>query len=134
MKHTMENDKELFKLFADYEPQLSSDTDFINRLERNLHAIELVKTETQTNRRINRIAITAAFICGVICGIVSVLCYPTLSNIMHGFFRSFSHFKHASVYIEYQPLFSCIILSLLSLTVTYVAYDLTFSLTRRRFR
>ena len=61
----MEEDK-LKSLFAEFQPELSSDSLFMNRLERNMESVEIVKRRVEEMRARNRRAIAVAAIVGFI--------------------------------------------------------------------
>lgn len=79
----MEDDK-LKSLFADFQPQLSSDSLFINRLERNMESVEIVKRRMEEMRARNRRAVTVAALVGFVVGFLFSLTLPYLSGLVAG--------------------------------------------------
>lgn len=75
----MEDDK-LKSLFSDFEPELSSDFQFMNKLERNLNSVEIIKQHTAEVRSRNKKAVVIAAFVGFIVGFVFSLSLPYLSN------------------------------------------------------
>ncbi len=55
----MEDDK-LKSLFTNFEPELSSDFKFMNKLERNLNSVEIIKRHTAEVRSRNKKAVAIA--------------------------------------------------------------------------
>ena len=75
----MEDDKLKF-LFTNFEPELSSDFMFMNKLERNLNSVEIIKRHTAEVRSRNKKAVAIAAFAGFIVGFVFSLFLPYLSN------------------------------------------------------
>lgn len=75
----MEDDK--FKsLFSNFEPELSSDSLFMNKLQRNLNSVELIKQHTAEVRSRSRKAVAIAAIVGFIVGFLFSLSLPYLTD------------------------------------------------------
>lgn len=79
----MEDDK-LKALFADFQPELSSDSLFMNRLERNMESVEIVKRRMEEMRARNRRAVAVAAIVGFVVGFLFSLTLPYLSDLVAG--------------------------------------------------
>lgn len=79
----MEDDK-LKSLFADFQPELSSDSLFMNRLERNMESVEIVKRRMEEMRTRNRRAVAVAAIVGFVVGFLFSLMLPYLSGLVAG--------------------------------------------------
>ena len=75
----MEDDK-LKSLFSNFEPELSSDFLFMNKLQRNLNSVELIKQHTVEVRSRSRKAVAIAAIVGFMVGFLFSLSLPYLSE------------------------------------------------------
>lgn len=75
----MEDDK-LKSLFSNFEPELSSDFLFMNKLQRNLNSVELIKQHTVEVRSRSRKAVAIAAIVGFIVGFLFSMSLPYLSE------------------------------------------------------
>ena len=75
----MEDDK-LKSLFSNFEPKLSSDSLFMNKLQRNLNSVELIKQHTAEVRSRSRKAVAIAAIVGFIVGFLFSLSLPYLTD------------------------------------------------------
>lgn len=75
----MEDDK-LKSLFSNFEPELSSDFLFMNKLKRNLNSVELIKQHTVEVRSRSRKAVAIAAIVGFMVGFLFSLSLPYLSE------------------------------------------------------
>lgn len=73
----MEDDK-LKALFAGFEPELTSGMDFVERLERNLHSVEIVRQRSAELRARSRKAVGIAAVAGFVVGILFSLVMPYL--------------------------------------------------------
>ena len=77
----MEEDK-IKDLFAGYDPQLSSDFRFMNRLESNMRSVELVKEHHREEIKINRKALMIAAVVGFVCGFLFSMALPAIGEAM----------------------------------------------------
>lgn len=77
----MEDDKFKF-LFSDFEPELSSDSQFMNKLQQNLNSVEIIKQHTaEVRARCKKAVVIAAFV-GFIVGFLFSLSLPYLSEVV----------------------------------------------------
>ncbi|MDE6301106.1 MAG: hypothetical protein K2M19_05275 [Muribaculaceae bacterium] len=75
----MEDDKFNF-LFSNFEPELSSDTQFMNKLQQNLNSVEIIKQHTAEVRARSKKAVAIAALVGFIVGFLFSLLLPYLSE------------------------------------------------------
>ncbi|MDE7440553.1 MAG: hypothetical protein K2M69_00080 [Muribaculaceae bacterium] len=75
-------DEKLKSLFSNFEPVLSSDLEFINKLNRNLNSVELIKQQTAAARSRNKKAVVVAACVGFIVGFLFSLALPYLNNVI----------------------------------------------------
>lgn len=75
----MEDDK-LKSLFANFEPELSSDFRFMNKLQRNLNSVEMIKQHNAEVRARSKKAVAIAALVGFIVGFLFSLSLPYLSH------------------------------------------------------
>lgn len=64
----MEEDK-IKNLFADYQPELSSDSQFMRRLQTSLDAVESVRRQSGATRRLCKVAMAAGACAGFAAGV-----------------------------------------------------------------
>lgn len=72
----------LRSLFSTFEPELSSDFQFMNKLQRNLNAVEIIKQQTADVHSRNKKAVAIAAIVGFIVGSLFSLSLPYLSDVV----------------------------------------------------
>ncbi|MDD3387918.1 MAG: hypothetical protein PHC48_06735 [Prevotella sp.] len=61
-------DEDLRQLFADYRPDLGSGDDYMQRFQRKLEAVEMVRQYVEAHQRRNRLTVVAALVLGVVLG------------------------------------------------------------------
>lgn len=75
----MDNDN-LKELFGNFNPDLSSGSDFIARLQQRMDTIEMVRQYNVELRRRNRIAVMIAALAGFIMGVALTLLMPLIGD------------------------------------------------------
>lgn len=77
--HNIE-DEQLRRLFADFNPPISPASRFMERLERDMQRVEMVKEATLRLQRRNRVAVVLAALAGFVAGVVFMALYPVSAN------------------------------------------------------
>lgn len=67
---------ELKDIFSGFDPELSSGPEFMERLKRNMDAVDLVRAHNAAIRRRSRIAVAIAAVCGFFAGVLLTLALP----------------------------------------------------------
>lgn len=124
----MDDDK-IKQLFAAYEPELTSDNQFMERLQRKMQAVELIKEKTAEIRRKNRWAVKIAALTGFITGATFTLCFPYLSELLVNIAAASS--VMASYAASYGDITIWIAIALATSTLSFTAYDLTLFATSK---
>ena len=109
------NDDKLKDIFAGFNPEISDSADFMARLNRNLELAEIARQRIEVARRRNKRAVIIAAIAGFCGGVMSTLCYPAIQRLISSFT------------VESAPTLSYILLSVVTLGLTYAAYDLAMT-------
>lgn len=78
----MEADAQLRRLFADFNPPLSPAPRFMERLERDMLRVEMVKEATRRLQRRNRVAVALAALAGFVAGVIFMALYPAFCQWM----------------------------------------------------
>ena len=73
-------DEKIRSLFSDFEPELSSDFMFMNKLRQSLDSVEIVRQQTAELRSRNKKAVAIAAAVGFIIGFLFSLSLPYLNN------------------------------------------------------
>lgn len=79
--NNMDDDK-LKSLFAGFDPELSSDSLFLSRLECNLDSVEDIKRQTAGFRARTRRAVALAALAGFVVGVLFSLALPYLGRAL----------------------------------------------------
>lgn len=80
--HNITSENEEFRnLFNNYEPELSSMTQFMDKLRHSLDAVEFVKQRNMAMRRRNRLALVIATLAGFLSGVILTLALPYFVNL-----------------------------------------------------
>ncbi len=73
-------DERIKNLFADFEPALSPDDDFMDKLQRNLHSVEMIRQRTSELQARHRKAMAIAAAVGFVAGILFAWLIPYLGQ------------------------------------------------------
>lgn len=76
---TMDDDK-LSRIFADYDPKLPDDAQFMAKLERNMRAVEFIREKNAASQRRNRMAMIIACIAGFTAGCAFTAAAPYVAQ------------------------------------------------------
>lgn len=119
-------EKKYFDLFSDYNPELSSDRSFMADLERNIEAVEFVKSRAEQLHRKNRIAIISAAVAGFVFGVLFTLCYPMLSELVRKW--SVSDSSMGQFVADYGSVMIWSVICVVVITMTYSVYDIALAI------
>ena len=121
----MEEDK-LKDIFKDFNPDLSSDSDFISRLERSMKAVEIVKRQNAETHRRSKRAIVWAALAGFVAGIVMTILQPYIFKWLGGLDFTISIPSVTTVSID-PGLIVWIATAAISATIAYNTYEIASS-------
>lgn len=117
------NNDNLKSLFDDFNPDLTPDDRFMSRLEQNLRSVEVVKEQIATAQKKKRLPIIIAALTGFIVGLLSTLAYPFLQATINNLAQAGT--EAATLISNCAPILLYTLITLLTGTLTYIAYDLT---------
>lgn len=125
-------DDEIKKIFQEYDPELSSDYLFINRLKRNLDSVEIIKKHNSEQRKIYKKAVYIAVFTGFIVGFMLALFIPQLEEIIMNM-KPFVDYS-SSLTISSDSLFVILwlIVGSVSVIFSYNAYELSIFLMKSK--
>lgn len=113
----MDKDK-LKDLFTDFEPELSSDLDFLAKVHRNVNTIELVRQHNKVMRRRNKIAVVIAALSGFITGTLFTLLLPLIVDWIYTI--------QLPIIVDYQ-LVTWVISAVVSILTAVSVYEMALS-------
>ncbi len=122
----MEEDK-LKSLFAEFRPELPSDRRFMNRLERNMESVEIVKRRMAETRARNRRAVTVAAVVGFVVGFLFSLTLPYLNGVVYGWQLTLPEESFTSVLADWFAVISWVVIGAVAVTAAINTYDMMTS-------
>ncbi len=116
----MKEDK-IKEIFDDFQPELTSSLQFMNKLQKNMEAVEIVKRHNATVRKRNLIAVVVAAASGLLMGVILTLLYS-----VSGIGRIAAHrismpdFLNYTLDVDYSVIAWLVISTICSLTTLYI--------------
>lgn len=123
----MEDDK-LKSLFSNFEPELSSDFLFMNKLKRNLNSVELIQQHTVEVRSRSRKAVAIAAIVGFIVGFLFSLSLPYLSEAVSNWQLTLPSESVMNVFANNFTIIAWLVIGGTSVFAALNSYELSLSL------
>lgn len=123
----MEDDK-LKSLFSNFEPELSSDFLFMNKLQRNMNSVELIKQHTVEVRSRSRKAVAIAAIVGFIVGFLFSLSLPYLSEAVSNWQLTLPSESVMNVFANNFTIIAWLVIGGTSVFAALNSYELSLSL------
>jgi tetrahydromethanopterin S-methyltransferase subunit F len=124
-------DDEIKKIFARFEPDISPDNAFMNRLLRNMEMVEDVKRQNLVLRKNDKIAMAVASLVGFVVGIVFTLVSPYVTEMLSMIQAAMSLTTESLIITTGLVVISYALIGLISLVMVRYAYTTTFSLLRK---
>lgn len=124
----MEEDK-LHKLFKDYDPELSSDFYFMDRLKNNLESVEIVKNKNAELHTARRHALMIAGLAGFVAGFVCCMFLPVLGEMVKDLFMG-AGWRQETV-AENSIVISVVFVSVIAVVMSLCTYDISLAVIRR---
>jgi tetrahydromethanopterin S-methyltransferase subunit F len=124
-------DDEIKKIFAGFEPDISPDNAFMNRLLRNMEMVEDVKRQNLVLRKNNKIAMAVASLVGFVVGIVFTLVSPYVTETLSMIQVAMSLTTEPLIITTGLVVISYALIGLISLVMIRYTYTTTFSLLRK---
>lgn len=125
----MEDDK-LKSLFSNFEPALSSDFLFMNKLQRNLNSVELIKQHTAEVRSRSRKAVAIAAIVGFIVGFLFSLSLPYLTDAVSNWQLTLPSESVMNVFANNFTIIAWLVIGGTSVFAALNSYEVSLSLLR----
>ena len=120
-------EERLADLFQEYDPCVSSSLDFMERLKRNLNAIEFIHQEKAAARKRTRVAVALAAAAGFMTGVFFTLIFPYIKSLVQSMMTEFRLPETLSS--EYAITISWLLIGGISVIVALNAYTISLSLT-----
>ena len=124
----MDQDDKLKELFSDFNPDLSSDSLFMSRLERSLNSVEIVKRHAAEMELRNRKAVAIAAIIGFISGFLFSLLLPALQHAVASWQLTLPDSSWLSPIAENFAIIAWLAIALASSLIALNTYELSLSI------
>lgn len=117
-------DNQLKSLFSRFEPELSSDYQFMRKLERKINSVEMIQQNlSEARKRYKRAAVMAGII-GFIIGFLFSLSLPYLDRIVLDLQIMLPHDSVWNLFVDNFPIIFYLTVGCASITVAYNIYEL----------
>lgn len=127
-------DKDIQQLFRNYQPELSSDQQFMSSLIASMEKVEFIKRQQETARRQNRIAVAVAAVTGFLSGVVFMLLMPYISAYLDLFAGQISAaLRFADILSGPVPALSWIIAGMTTVFLSISSYYAALSVQKSSF-
>ena len=123
-------DYKLKSLFSNFEPELSSDFLFMNKLQRNLNSVELIKQHTAEVRSRSRKAVAIAAIVGFIVGFLFSLSLPYLTDAVSNWQLTLPSESVMNVFANNFTIIAWLVIGGTSVFAALNSYEVSLSLLR----
>jgi hypothetical protein len=97
----MEDDK-LRNLFNDFQPELSSSSQFMAKLQKDMEMVEILKQHDIALKKRNKLAVVIAAVSGFVMGVILTLLFPLIGDWVSTFSVSLPHLHISSLTIDYS--------------------------------
>jgi len=126
-------DDDLRKLFEDFQPELSSDSLFLNKLQQHLDAVELIKRHNAALKKYSRTAVAIAACVGFVVGMVFTLALPYLGHFISGVSVSPHENLIAQILCNNYRLIAWGCIAAVSCSTAFNSYELYLSFFRPKY-
>jgi hypothetical protein len=92
----MEDDK-LRNLFNDFQPELSSSSQFMAKLQKNMEMVEILKQHDIALKKRNKLAVVIAAVSGFVMGVILTLLFPLIGDRVSTFSVSLMHISNMTI-------------------------------------
>lgn len=120
------NDDKFKEIFENYKPELSSDFQFMTKLQRNIEAIEIAKQHNSAVLKRHRIAVVLAALSGFVAGVLMTLLLPLAYDWISSIRFLSPGLSAGSITVDSQMI-TWIVAAVMSGFTAYNAYVITVS-------
>lgn len=123
----MEDDK-LKSLFSNFEPDMSSDFQFMNKLQKSLNSVEIIRQHTAEVRTRSKKAVAIAAVVGFIVGFLFSLSLPYLNEAVSNWQLTLPHESILNSLANNFTTIAWLIIGGTSVIAALNSYDISLSL------
>lgn len=125
----MEDDK-IRSLFSNYEPDISSDFQFMNKLQKNLNSVEIIRRHTAEISSRRKKAVAIAAVVGFIVGFLFSLSFPYLNDAVSNWQLTLPHESVPDPFANNLTAIAWLIVGGTSVIAALSSYEISLSLLR----
>lgn len=119
-------DDNLQNIFAGFDPPMSSDADFMKRLNSNLDLVELIKMDIVKKQKNHKAAVIIAACAGFFIGVLLTVLYPLYSSFIINAFLTGNELMQEQVFYINSIIYCAIAFCIISTSL--VTFDITKSI------
>lgn len=119
------NDDKLKELFSNYNPKLSSDYNFMNRLLMNMESVEMIRRHNSELKKRHKNAVIIAAVVGFIAGVLSSFAFPIIAGFFQNLQCYISNDSVVNMIAEYYHILAWSVVGCISVFSAINAYDLS---------
>lgn len=127
----MEDDK-LKSLFSNFEPDLSSDFQFINKLQKSLNSVEIIREHAAEVRSRSKKAIVIAAVVGFLVGFLFSMALPYLSDAVSNWQLTLPRESVLNSFANNFTTFAWLIIGGTSVLAALNSYEISLSLLKQK--
>lgn len=127
----MEDDK-LKSLFSNFEPDLSSDFQFINKLQKSLNSVEIIREHAAEVRSRSKKAIVIAAVVGFLVGFLFSMLLPYLSDTVSNWQLTLPRESVLNSFANNFTTFAWLIIGGTSVLAALNSYEISLSLLKQK--
>ena len=127
----MEDDK-IRDLFKGFEPDLSSDVSFMNRLRCKLDSVELVRQHHAAVKARSRKAVVIAAMAGFVAGCLCSLALPYVGTAVASWRMSMPDESLLTLLADYYQVLAWLVIGGMAMMTAMNAYDLSLAVMKMR--
>lgn len=120
------NEDKLTELFRNFQPELTSEAEFLSKLKGNLDAVELVKRHAAVRQKHNRTAVVVAALAGFVMGVILTLLLPVIGDMVATISIAIPDYESLDFEINRQVI-GWIVMAVVSVITAINAYEITMS-------
>ncbi len=127
---TMDDDK-LKNIFHDFDPVISSDIRFMDKLQRNLNAVEIVRQQNRMMLARNKRAVVIAAMAGFLVGLIFSFALPYIGDMIAGLRPTLDVGSVGYILADNYQLITWLIIGAVSVFTSLNTYELVLSIIRK---
>ena len=120
-------DNKLKSLFSNFEPELSSDIQFIDRLQQNLNSVEIIKQHSAKVCSRSKKAVAIAAVVGFIVGFMFSLSLPYLSETVTSWQMTLPCESMLNIFADNFTIIAWLVIGSTSVVAALNAYEVSIS-------